>query len=564
VNEVGDSTFPGADAGYGRAADPSAADSARRAQADDLYRQARAIRQHDYPRLKELAERSLELASQTDEGGEQYRRGMAAALSMLAYHSAIAGFTEPALSQSSQALALLDQLESSTILGDIYFAMGWARLFGGDFAEAIVVLTEAERIAEELGDRGAQAYALDTMANVYAISGHPEDALEGHLRALAIQEELGDGLSVALVRNNLAYTYLELEDYAAALDSAETAFAFIAENGHEHIEMAVLDTLASVFLAMNELDAALVNAQRGLELARARDSHRDETDSLMTLGRILLRQGRYGDALVSIREALELAEQHGRAVEEYRCHELLAAIHENEGDSEAALASYRRYHELEHVCINRESQTRLANLRVEYLLEDARKDSEIHRLRSLALEQEVGESRIAQVRLEAQASLDPLTGLYNRRHLSVLVEELAAAFARRESACILMVDVDNFKAINDAHGHFVGDRVLVSLARLLKRNSRSTDVPLRYGGDEFLVLLVGMDAAAGAETAERLRGAVARSKVASGELEVNFTISVGVACIAAEGPMDLQALIVSADAALYTAKQTGRDRVVSA
>lgn len=564
MNEVADSAFPEAGAGRGRSLARSGADSKRHRQADDLYRQARAIRQYDYPRLKELAEQSLELASQTGDDGQQYRRGMAAALSMLAYHSAIAGLTEPALSQSSQALALLGSLESSTILGDIYFAMGWARLFGGDFAEAIVVLTEAERIAEELGDRGAQAYALDAMANVYAVSGHPEDALEGHLRALAIQQEIGDELSVALVRNNMAYTYLELGDYAAALETAQASLAFISENSHEHIEMAVLDTLASVFLAMDELDAALVNGQRGLQLARARESHRDETDSLMTLGRILLQQGRYDDALVSMQEALALTEQHGRAVEEYRCHELLATIHEKRCDPAAALTEYRRYHDLEHACINRESRTRLANLRVEYLLEDARKDSEIHRLRSLALEREVGESRIAQVRLEAQASLDPLTGLYNRRHLSVLVEELTAAVVRRESACVLMLDVDNFKEINDAHGHFVGDRVLVSLARLLKRNSRSTDVPLRYGGDEFLVLLVGMDATAGAEAAERLRATVARTKVGSDDVEVAVTISIGVACVTSDRPMELPALIAVADAALYTAKQTGRDRVVSA
>jgi diguanylate cyclase (GGDEF)-like protein len=564
VNEVEDGVFPEAGVGRARPLARSSADSERHRQADDLYLQARAIRQYDYARLKGLAEQSLELASQTGDDGQQYRRGMAAALSMLAYHSAIAGLTEPALSQASQALALFDSPEPDTILGDIYFAMGWARLFGGDFAEAIVVLTAAERIAVETGDRGAQAQALDTMANVYAVSGHPDNALEGHMRALAIQQELGDDLSAARVRNNLAYTYLELGDYPAALASAEESFAFIAENGHEHIEMAVLDTLASVFLAMGELDAALVNAQRGLALARARESHRDETDSLMTLGRILLRQGRYDEALAYMREALVLAEQHGRAVEEYKCHELLATIHEKRCDPAAALTEYRRYHDLEHACINRESQTRIANLRVEYLLEDARKDSEIHRLRSLALEQEVGESRIEQVRLEAQASLDPLTGLYNRRHLSVLVEELAAAVVRQESACVLMLDVDNFKQINDAHGHFVGDRVLVSLARLLKRNSRSTDVPLRYGGDEFLVLLVGMDAAAGAEAAERLRAAVARSKITSDEVEVNVTISVGVACIPADGQMEFSAMIASADAALYAAKQTGRDRVVTA
>jgi two-component system cell cycle response regulator len=563
MNERIDSTPPDPRAGSDRPRPLSAADLARRQQADELYRQARAIHQHDYPRLKELAERSLELATQTGEDGEQYRQGMAAALSMLAYHSAIAGLTEPALSQASQALALLDSLESSTILGDLYFAMGWARLFQGDFAEAIVVLTEAERIAEEVGDRGAEAYAVDAMANVYAVSGHPDDALEGHRRALAIQQDLGDELSAARVRNNMAYTYMELGQYDAALESAEAALKFISEHGHEHIEMAVLDTLASVHLAMGELDAALANAQRGLALARARESHRDETDSLITLGRIVLRQGRCDEALLSIEQALALAEQHGRAVEEYRCHELLASIHEKRGDSVAALSEYRRYHDLERACINRESQTRLANLRADYLLEDARKDAEIHRLRSLALESEVGERRIAQVRLEAQASLDPLTGLYNRRHLSVLAEELHAAAERQESVCVALFDVDQFKAVNDTYGHFAGDRVLVSLARQLRRNSRATDTALRYGGDEFLVLLVGMDATTAAEAAERLRATAARTTIVANNLKITITISVGVARASPEGRIELAALIARADRALYIAKQAGGNRVVS-
>ena len=563
MNESVDSAFAEPIGDPGAPGRLSVADLERRQRADDLYQQARAIRQHDYPRLKELAECSLELASETGDDGERYRQGMAAALSMLAYHSAIAGLSEPALSQASQALASLDDLEPGVVLGDIYFAMGWARLFQGDFAEAIVVLTEAQLIAEELGDRGAQAYALDTMASVHALAGRPQDALEGHLRALAIQQELGDELSVALVRNNIAYTYLELNDFDAALDSAGASLAFISENGHEHIEMAVLDTLATVQLAMGDLDAALSNAQRGLALARARDSHRDETDSLITLGRILLQQSRYDEALGSIEEALVLAERHGRAVEEYRCHELLASIHASRGDPAAALGEYRRYHDLERVCINRESQTRLANLRVEHLLEAARKDAEIHRLRSLALEHEVGERRVAQERLEAQASLDPLTGLYNRRHLSVLAADLRAAAARGESVCVAMFDLDHFKEVNDTYGHFAGDRVIVSLARHLKRNSRSRDAALRYGGDEFLVLLIGMDAAAGAETAERLRATVAQTAVASSDLKLSVTISAGVACTPPGGRMELAELIARADRALYIAKQMGGNRVVS-
>lgn len=563
MNDFDGSTLPGlkVEPGHTRLLGPD--DFVRRDQADDLYRQARTIRQHDYPRLKELAEQSLELAREVGGDGEQYRQGMAAALSMLAYHSAIAGLSEPALSHASQALALLDSLEPSVILGDTYDAMGWARLFQGDFAEAIVVLTEAMRIAEEMGDRGAQAYALDTMASVHAVSGHPHEALAGHLQALAMQQEIGDDLSVALVRNNLAYTYLELGDLDAALHTVEASLAFISENGHDHIEMAVLDTLATVELAMGELDMALTHAQRGLRLARGRDSHRDETDSLITLGRIVLEQGRCDDALASIEQALALAERHGRSVEEYRCHELLAAIHEKRGDAAAALTAYRRYHELEQVCINGESETRLANMRVEYLLEAARKDAEIHRLRSLALEREVGERRIAQVRLEAQASLDPLTGLYNRRHLSVLAEELQAAVARQEPVCLAMFDIDHFKEVNDTYGHFAGDRVLVSLARQLSRNSRATDVPLRYGGDEFLVLLVGMDGAAGAETAERLRATVAGSTVGSDDAQIEITISVGVACLPQDGRIGLAEFIACADRALYAAKQMGRNRVIS-
>jgi diguanylate cyclase (GGDEF)-like protein len=156
-----------------------------------------------------------------------------------------------------------------------------------------------------------------------------------------------------------------------------------------------------------------------------------------------------------------------------------------------------------------------------------------------------------------------LTGLYNRRHLSVLDEELRAAVSRQESACLVLFDIDHFKVVNDTHGHLAGDRVLVALARLLRRNSRASDVSLRYGGDEFLVLIVGMDGPLGSETAERLRNTVAETPVDSDGVEVRITISAGVACVPLDGSSDLQSLIDRADRALYAAKQMGRNRVVS-
>jgi diguanylate cyclase (GGDEF)-like protein len=551
------------------AADPPAGrlsrdDLARRQDADELYLEARSIRQLDRPRLKMLAEQSLELSCVVGADGEQYRRGMAAALSLLAYYSATAGDADVAVSQGSQALALLDTDEPSTILSDLYDTMGWARYSQGNFVEAVEVLLQAQRVAEQLGDRTAVAIALDTMASVHEVTGHFDDALEEHLQSIAIHQEIGDPVSAAFAQNNLAYTYLALGDNASALREAQTALDYVSAHGHRHIEVSVLDTMAAVYISMGDLDTALEYSQRGLELAREHGSLQDVADNLMTVGRIALEQKRYDQALTAIQGALDLMSRGGRAIEAYTCHELLSRIYEQQGDMASALREYRLYHELAQSRIDEEAQIRLAHLRVEHQLDGARKDAEIHRLRSLALEREVEQRRIAQARLEAQASLDPLTGLYNRRHLTVLDEELHAAVARQEAACLVLIDIDRFKEVNDSYGHVAGDRVLVSLAEALRANSRATDVPLRYGGDEFLVLIIGMDGPTGFETAERLRGIIERSTVNSDGVAIGLTISAGVACVPRDGGADLADLIARADRALYTAKHMGRNRVVTA
>ena len=548
---------------HGSSAPLSAEDLARRERADALYYDARAIRQVDYVRLKELSEASLELACEVGSDGEQYRHGMAAALSMLAYYNATLGFSDVAMSQASQAIALLDSDEPSLILTDLYDTIGWIRFSQGNFVDAIEVLVQAMRMAEEVGDLTAKAKSLDTMGMVHEVSGHPSDALEEHLRAIELYREADDEVNLALARNNLAYAYVSLGDYDSALETAKAALDYVSTREHRHIEVAVLDTVAAVYLAMGDPDTALTYSRRGLELARECGTEQDAADNLMTIGRIAVEMGRYDEALAAVGEALAIASEAGRAVEVYTAHELLSRIYEARGDIAAALGEYRLFHDLEQARINEEAQTRLAHLRVENQLEGARKDAEIHRLRSLALEREVEDGRIAQARLEAQASLDPLTGLYNRRHLSVLAEELRAAVARQESACLAIFDIDHFKEVNDTHGHLAGDRVLMSLARQLRSNSRSTDVALRYGGDEFLVLIVGMDGPSGAETAERLRATVEESVVESDGARIHVTISAGVTCVSLDGTTDLSTLIDRADHGLYAAKQSGRNRVVS-
>jgi len=161
--------------------------------------------------------------------------------------------------------------------------------------------------------------------------------------------------------------------------------------------------------------------------------------------------------------------------------------------------------------------------------------------------------------------LDPLTGLFNRRHLVAQAPRLWRQ-ARRDGTRVaaLMLDLDHFKRLNDAHGHAAGDAVLRAVAASLTASVRPTDVLARTGGEEVVVLGLVGDPDEAARLAERLRGAVATTRTADGHA---VTASIGVALTrpvdADDATDELWRLIDRADAAMYEAKQQGRDRVAS-
>jgi diguanylate cyclase (GGDEF)-like protein/PAS domain S-box-containing protein len=161
------------------------------------------------------------------------------------------------------------------------------------------------------------------------------------------------------------------------------------------------------------------------------------------------------------------------------------------------------------------------------------------------------------------ATVDPLTGAYNRRQGDALV---AAEFSRRSrdgrTFAVLMLDVDHFKSVNDRFGHPAGDAVLQALVQACQASLRSVDLVVRWGGEEFLVVLPDTDAVAAMSAAERMRIALAATEVVVPDTPtIRFTVSVGVAVSTGESPNNL---LRRADVALYAAKEGGRDRVILA
>lgn len=164
--------------------------------------------------------------------------------------------------------------------------------------------------------------------------------------------------------------------------------------------------------------------------------------------------------------------------------------------------------------------------------------------------------------IERLAVTDGLTGLFNHRHFQErLAQELSRLDRLSGRLSLLLIDIDNFKKINDTYGHQVGDSVLIRVAALAKKTARNIDIPARYGGEEFAVVLLGTDEKGAMNMAERLRKTVMDTKFSSEMNTFNVTVSIGIST-SAEDVKKKEELIERADKALYHAKGSGRNRSI--
>ena len=166
--------------------------------------------------------------------------------------------------------------------------------------------------------------------------------------------------------------------------------------------------------------------------------------------------------------------------------------------------------------------------------------------------------------LEYQATHDRLTGLWNRgRIFDQLTRELSRVKREHAQLSVAMADLDHFKLINDSHGHAAGDAVLEQIAKRMRSVLRVSDAIGRYGGEEFLIVLPRSDTAGAREVAERVRAAVGHHPVTWGSVDIEVTVTVGVASTAVFG-FDAALLVQASDEALYRGKAAGRNGVEAA
>lgn len=171
----------------------------------------------------------------------------------------------------------------------------------------------------------------------------------------------------------------------------------------------------------------------------------------------------------------------------------------------------------------------------------------------------------ANAALTELAVIDELSGLYNRRNFDDILQKTFKLYTRLRdrslpaSFCLLIIDIDNFKVINDTHGHLEGDAAIRFTANLLTSHIRTSDYSFRYGGDEYAIILPDTPYTGGLDVAQKLRAAVENTPLHVGAKRLNMTISIGVACF--KDQTSGMQILHTADENLYKAKQAGKNRV---
>ncbi len=538
----------------------------QKARIDLLNELAWAIHLDDPTKGRELAELACELSLNGQFEQEPYLVGQAESLRSLAALNNDAGQYDKALSQALQALEFLEKIPDDskirTLRIGVLGIVSWTYRCFGDYGIAAETAMKSLKLAEAMGIRRLEAAMLNNLSVIYAEANDLPSALEIGLKVLQYNREAGEVWGESIAWNNLAMTYLELGDGVKALAACEESIRVARENGAESLALTALTTKGEVYLGIKDFTTAETCLLQALTIARELHAGSDELQCLLNLGKVYQSQQNDEAAQSALVDALALSQASNDRRGEYQCHELLSEVYEKRQEFEIALQHFRQFHALKETVFNESTVKRLAGLKVLHQVETAKRDAEIHFLKTIELKREIEERKTAQASLEKLASIDPLTGVLNRREFFNCGErEVANATRTGQPLSVLLLDLDHFKQVNDTYGHAVGDQALILTTHIVRENLRQNEVLGRYGGDEFVILLPGSSCLQAQHIAERLYGKIASQEIATPKGLIAITLSLGIAELSQTGDNRLETLLAYADQALYQAKRAGRSQL---
>ncbi|MEM9388108.1 MAG: diguanylate cyclase [Pseudomonadota bacterium] len=531
-----------------------------------------------------------------------------------------------ALSRLREAQETFGQLEYDPGLIDVFNSLGVVYDHLGELDRSLEWHSRSLTLSRKTGNETGIADGLYAIGHVHRQLKEFTQALAYFQDALRLDVATGDAQNIARSHMQVGTTYGALGNYETARAHVEDARDMFARIGSPRDVDWALGALAHFDVKQGNFDAAMPVLERVLEQATARGWSVLSVRALLDMARLESAGQRHGEAVRYAQEALATAKAHDTKRQVLMVYEELSRLYEAAGQPAAALAALRSYMRTKEALFDRRRTSVIAVMQSEaeferqsIALELSEKEQALTDLalqrettlrsvglaallgcfllcflvygrivakgqnRRLALEVEEKTRKVRESHDELErayaavnhASLtDPLTGLSNRRFLEHhLATDTALAASGRDNPSarpnendliFFLIDLDHFKAINDREGHDAGDAVLVEVSRLLEREFRTSDYVVRWGGEEFLVVVRFVGRWEAPVIAERVRAAIARCEIpAAGGRTLHCTCSIGFAAYpllpSQPTAVSWQEVVTLADSALYQVKRTHRD-----
>ena len=518
------------------------------------------------------------------------------------------GKPELAIAKLKEIQASVKDSKDPVVLQRLNSAFGTMYRISGKFEQALSHYLIALPLADLQPRRRIQArlYTLESIAGLYYDMKDPEKALATTKEAIALSPLANAPKTVASMTTLQGMTLSNLGKESEALDAYQKALKIGIESSMPGTEATALNNISDHYLIVKDYKNAEIFARQAILKSEAIGEKSGVVTPKINLGFALIGQGKTKEGLELVQAGIKYYRDTNAILDVESLVGELAGMYEKVGMYKEALATVREQQKLSDQLFRSDRAIAVASLQEKFnadqrqkqieLLgkENALKDADIKNRRLQQIVTLLGavvtvmagififllyrrvrkvneELQNANVQLEFHAVRDPLTGLYNRRSFLELMKTriVLAQDERRDgsdsnSDCLILMDIDFFKHINDTWGHAVGDGVLTEVAKRLKIAVRDTDLVLRWGGEEFLIYSPKSNPVQISGLVERVLRAIGGEPIQVGELQIPVTVTAGYISLPFSGvPENIcgwEKTLQMADMALYLGKAHGRNR----
>lgn len=485
------------------------------------------------------------------------------------------GLFAPAIKPLLEARAAAQLRDVPWIVACLSRRLAWVYDFAGDDVAAIEMIEDARSGFQTLGDFEALSRSLNNLGVIWIRRNDLVGAERVLNEALLLADRINVPVERARVRINYGHLCGMLGEYERGKQMLTTAFELLVVLGHP-AQTAALLNLARLALAQGRTDEATTTLDRAHKLIGA-GNRLGRIEGCLVRGQIASREARHDVAMHFFNEGIAMAAETGALREEKELWEALSNARAAASDFQQAYEATQRGLALDDRLRRERALLQAATTVERRAAERAQHEADIARANEVALRETLSRLERTQSDLERansdkdtllaelhrQTREDPLTRLLNRRALNTELErECTRAERYSRPLALALLDIDNFKQINDTRSHAVGDAVLVTVAQCLRDARRHSDVVARLGGEEMVVLFPETAAEQALAACEALREQLSAINWLAMDAPGAVTASFGVAVFRAGD--NAATMLARADAAMYSAKRAGKDRVTLA